>query len=273
LSLTTLVAGLNVGGPPSDALCRRSVLTNAATALLAAPLVSPLAAVADVYGPNSDMPSGEKKVNSFLQQQGFPAMKVPGGCSPLVGYIGTAPPANIDGSKSKERAFDKSLLVRFVYPNGWLPEVPSITENGESGTLGANNYVKGDSATFTAVPLKGNTLQSLSSNKEFFKNFLSAQMTSDVFEDVKPKKITVVKQDDGTEMVLLDFSYTLLTRAGFTVNRLGAASAMIVGDTVVGLVTATTALRYKELEEKLHQSASSFRAYVVKPPAFSGSII
>ena len=56
-------------------------------------------------------------------------------------------------------------------------------------------------------------------------------MTSDVFEDVKPKKITVVKQDDGTEMVLLDFSYTLLTRAGFTVNRLGAASAMIVGDT------------------------------------------
>lgn len=176
LSLTTLVAGLNVGGPPSDALCRRSVLANAATALLAAPLVSPLAAVADVYGPNSGMPSGEKKVNSFLQQQGFPAMKVPGGCSPLVGYIGTAPPANIDGSKSKERAFDKSLLVRFVYPNGWLPEVPSITENGESGTLGANNYVKGDSATFTAVPLKGNTLQSLSSNKEFFKNFLSAQV-------------------------------------------------------------------------------------------------
>ena len=43
--------------------------------------------------------------------------------------------------------------------------------------------------------------------------------------------------------VLFDFTYTLLTRAGFTVQRKGVASALQVGDTAVGLVSSTTELR------------------------------
>ena len=100
------------------------------------------------------------------------------------------------------------LLVRFLYPSGWLVETPSVTDNGEAGNVGANNYVKGDSANFAALPIKsGESLSSL--NKEYFKTFLSAQMSNDVYEDVKIKKIRPVTQEDGTEMVKFDFGYSV----------------------------------------------------------------
>jgi len=216
----------------------------------AASLALPLAARADVRGPNENVPKDEKGVNKLLTSQGFSPMKVPSGYSPLVQYIGSAPPANIDGSKSKSRAFSSTLLVRFLYPTGWLVESPSIDENGEAGNIGANNYVKGDSANFAAVQLpKDEKLTTLP--KEFWKGWLSSQMSTDVFEDIKVKKLKTVVQPDGTEMQIIDFSYTLLTRAGFTVLRQGVAGAMIADNTVVGVVAATTALRYKELAEKL----------------------
>merc|ERR1712039_658771 len=113
--------------------------------------------------------------------------------------------------KVRERAFKSTLLVRFLYPNGWLVETPSITENGEAGDIGAGNYGKGDSVKFSALPLpKGQTLSSLEKDKEFFKTWLSSQMSNDVYEDVKVKKIRPVTQPDGTEMLKMDFSYTLL---------------------------------------------------------------
>merc|ERR1719331_835367 len=219
------------------------------------------------------MPKDERNVNKLLSSFGFSTLKVPSGFSPLVQYIGTAPPANIDGTKQKERAFSSTLLVRFVFPSGWLVESPSITENGEAGNLGANNYIKGDACNFAALPLpQGESLASL--KKEFFKGWLSSQMSNDVFEDVKVKKIRPVTQPDGTEMLKLDFTYTLLTRAGFTVQRQGIASAIVANDAVVGIVTATTQLRYKDLGTQLEQMCDSFRANTVKPPSFGpGSLI
>merc|ERR1719230_228490 len=130
------------------------------------------------------MPKDQKNVNKLLKSFGFAEMPVPGGFSPLVQYIGTAPPANIDGTKTRERAFSSTLLVRFLFPSGWLVETPSITENGEAGNIGANNYIKGDSANFAALPLpSGEKLTTL--GKPFFQTWLSSQMTKDVYEDVK----------------------------------------------------------------------------------------
>ena len=124
---------------------RRGVLVQYA-ALISAPFVLPLLpAHADVYGANSDLPTSMNDVNKFLKSQGFPAMASGNGMSPLMKYIGTASPANIDGQKVKERTFKEILLVRWLYPNGWLITSPDITENGEAGTLGANNFIKGDS--------------------------------------------------------------------------------------------------------------------------------
>ena len=256
----------------SDAIGRRA-LVQGAGALLALN-GSPLAALAingaDVKGLNQDVPRNEKEINKLLSSYGLAKLPIPGGFSPLLGYIGTAPPANIDGLKSRDRAFKSTLLVRFVFPNGWLVEVPSIDENGEAGNIGANNYGKGDSANFVAVPLpSGETLGSL--KKDFFKGFLSNQMSNDVYEDVKIKKIRPVTQSDGTEMLKLDFSYTLLTRAGFTVNRKGVAAALVADNAVVGLVTATVETREKEMKEKLETMADSFRANAVKPPSFGNN--
>jgi len=225
-----------------------------------------------VYGANSDLPTDNKGVNKFLQAQGFPALPNANGMSPLMKYIGTAAPANIDGQKVKARTFNEILLVRWNFPNGWLIISPDITENGEAGTLGANNFIKGDSEVFTSAKLPGGKPLK-EQGKEFFGQLLSSQMTSDVYEDVKPKKIKAVTMEDGTEMVFFDFSYTLLTRAGFTVERRGMASALqLNSDTALALVCATTALRYKELEPLLRQSVDTFRAYPVKAVALPGGI-
>lgn len=250
----------------STGVGRRAACTQAAAALAAA--CAPLAVQADVRGVNENRPTNEKDVNKLLTSLGFSPMKVPGGFAPMVQYIGTAPPANIDGTNVKVRAFKDTLLVRFLYPNTWLVETPSITENGEAGNIGANNYIKGDSANFAALPLpSGESLTSL--GKPFYQGWLSSQMSNDVYEDVKVKKIRPVTQADGTEMVIIDFGYTLLTRAGFTVLRQGIASATIADDAVVGVVGATTSLRFKELQESLLMTAESFRAYKVKSPTFS----
>ena len=46
------------------------------------------------------------------------------------------------------------MLLNFVYPSSWIVSVPTSTGNGESGTVSANNYVKGDSAVVCALPLE-----------------------------------------------------------------------------------------------------------------------
>lgn len=267
---TELANGLEVSAEAQEALIpggvgtgmtRRSALSSAAGAAGAALL--PRRAFADVRGANEFRPTDENGVNKLLTSRGFPPLKVPSGMSPLAGFIGVEAPANIDGQKVKARAFQSPLLVRFLFPNGWLVETPTITDNGEAGNLAANNFQKGDSASFAALELpKGKQLSTL--DKDFFKQFVSSQMTSDVFEDVKVKKIRPVTQSDGTEMVLVDFTYTLVTRAGFSVNRQGVAGATVVDNAVMGVIAATTATSYNKLSEKLVMTADSFRAYPVK---------
>jgi hypothetical protein len=222
----------------------------------------------EVRGINAGIPRDANGIDRLLKSQGFSTFgEIPGGLNPYVGYIGQASPANIDGQKVKERAFASTLLVRFLYPNLWITEFPSITDNGEGGNLGANNYQKGDSATFLSLPLpKGEKLQDL--KKDFFKDWLSSQMTKDVLEDVKIKKVTPVTQPDGTEMLILNTQYTLLTRAGFEVTRTGISGVMVASGAVVGLALTTTADRYKKFEDAFKACADSFRAYEVKKPDF-----
>jgi len=247
---------------------RRGLLVQSAALVTLAPS---LPVLAEVRGANSNMPKGNKEAAAFLKAQGLPAMPTGDGLSPMVQYIGTAPPANIDGSKVKERAFSETLLVRFLYPSGWLVETPTLTENGEAGKIAANNYQKGDSADFVAIKLpKDATLDSLT--KESFKGLVSSQMTNDVFEDIKIKKLKQVAAADGTEMALIDFTYTLLTRAGFTVERRGVASASVVAGSIVGLVMTTTSDRFKGLEVDFRKCVDSFRAYSVKAPAFDFAV-
>jgi len=275
---TKLANGLEVAAETQEASIPggfgTGVSRRAALRAVAGAALSPRRALAAVLPPltvrgaNENRPTGEIAVNELLTSRGFGPMKVPDGMSPLLGFIGTAPPANIDGQKVRARAFKSPLLVRFLFPQGWLVEMPTITGNGEAGNLGASDFQNGASAVFTASKLPtGKQLSTL--GKDYFKSWLSSQMTSDVLEDAKVRKIRPVTQADGTEMVLVDFGYTIVTRAGFVRVRRGVAGATVVDNAVVGVVAATTTQRYEELSEKLQLTADSFRAYPVEAAGFA----
>ena len=59
-----------------------------------------------------------------------------------------------------------------------------------------------------------------------------------------------------------DVDWILLSQAG-------VAGAVIADDAVVGIVTATTSQRFKDLKDQLEITCDSFRAYPVKDPNFA----
>lgn len=66
---------------------------------------------------------------------------------------------------------------------------------------------------------------------------------------------------DGQQYGIVDFKYTLITGAGFEVDRIGVASVTSVGNAIEVLWCASTRQRYKKLESKLRSIAGSFRVY------------
>ena len=90
------------------AMTRRAMFAHGSSAAVALAL-APLAAFADVRGANQNLPRDQRGVNKLLTSFGFSEMPVPGGFSPLVQYIGTASPANIDGQKTRDRAFSSTV--------------------------------------------------------------------------------------------------------------------------------------------------------------------
>ena len=252
--------------PPSAAaaaLSRRAAVSAAAVLALAG---HSNPAHADVKGANEGIPRGERDISDYLARMGLPRLpKSPDGCSPLIEYVGFAPPANIDGQKTKNRAYSTPLLVRFFFPNGWLVEYPSLTDNGEAGKVAAQNYQKGDSADLVSAKLPGGA-NVAELDKGFYKTLLTSQMSNDVYEDMKIKKVRPLSTADGAQLAIIDFTYTLNTRAGFAIGRKGVAAATAVSGAAVAISFTTTETRYKGLEDQFRNCADSFRAYAVKAP-------
>jgi len=65
--------------------------------------------------------------------------------------------------------------THLVYPSAWIVNVPIEDGNGESGTVSANNYVKGDSAVVSALPLESGK-NIASQEKEYFQDLLTQQV-------------------------------------------------------------------------------------------------
>mmetsp|Transcript_12343 Transcript_12343/g.27031 ORF Transcript_12343/g.27031 Transcript_12343/m.27031 type:complete len:91 (-) Transcript_12343:52-324(-) len=65
----------------------------------------------------------------------------------------------------------------------------------------------------------------------------------------------------GQKYAICDYTYTLITGAGFEVDRQGVASVTSEGNGVQVLWTASTAIRYKKTEKQLRSIADSFRVY------------
>ena len=191
------------------------------------------------------------------------------------------------------------LLVAFGFPLDWVVTLPSQDMNGEDGTIQAGEYAKGDTATFFVVPNAGKEVcgrlatqifkgvqrsnrtfaaifafltnysrtqrqNILEKDKGFFTSAIIAaisQKGNNVYQDFKITKMEPVTVDNGKYM-LVDFKYTLLTGAGFEVERKGVSSVTSAGDGVQLLWCASIAARYKnKTEGQLRSIAQSFRVY------------
>jgi len=209
-------------------------------------LVGPAVEPANAFG------GGLKGVNSRLQSFGVPPMSsLPDGFSPLVEIWG----------KGKNRS---PLLVNFAHPSTWVVTLPSQDVNGEDGTIQAGEYAKGDTATLFVYPDPGSVKVS-EQPKSFYEDCLIkaiSQKGANVYQDFKVTRTEVVKGGyKNQEYVLVDFKYTLLTGAGFEVERKGVASITSVGNGVQVLWTATIAARFKKIGTDLRLIAESFRVY------------
>lgn len=226
---------------------RREVLSQAAAALVTA---SAAAFTVDVE-PAAAFGALEK-VNSQLKGYGLPTItSVSDGFSPLLELWG----------KGKNRS---PLLVQFTYPSEWVVTLPSQDVNGEDGTIQAGQYSAGDTATlYVMEDVKVDNVAEES--KSFFQDAITraiSQKGNNIYQDFKIKKVLTKEGEvKGQNYAVVDFSYTLLTGAGFEVDRVGVASVTSVGGSTEVLWCASTRQRYKKLEDKLHNIANSFRVY------------
>jgi len=195
------------------------------------------------------MAYGLGQANDKISSYGLPALSgLPSGFSALAEIYG--------------KGFNRSpLLVAFGFPLDWVVTLPSQDANGEDGTIQAGEYAKGDTATFFVVPNAGKIENIQEKDNGFLKNALIAaisQKGNNVYQDFK-----IIKAEDGVaKYTIVDFKYTLLTGAGFEVERRGIASITSVGEGVQLLWTASIAARFKnKTEGQLRNIANSFRVY------------
>lgn len=202
--------------------------------------------------PSPAIAYGLSKANDKLKSYGLPGLSgVPSGYSALAEIYG----------KGANRS---PLLVAFGFPLDWVVTLPSQDVNGEDGTIQAGEYAKGDTATFFVVPNESKVENIQEKEKGFFKDALIAaisQKGSNIYQDFKILKAEPVTLD-GANYVWVDFKYTLLTGAGFEVERKGVASVTSAGEGVQLLWAASIAARYKnKTEGQLRNIVQSFRCY------------
>ena len=140
---------------------------------------------AALFEPKSAMAFGKlEDANTKLTTYNLPPIIfVPPGFSPLVSEFGRG---NI-----KEKMVNP-LLVQFCHPQLWVEAVTSYNNNGEAGTISANDYIKGDSSFFFFRPLAEGATLTVSS-KEIIKEFLLKSL-SQKGDPVETFKLVSVKQ-------------------------------------------------------------------------------
>jgi len=223
------------------------VATTVGAGIVAGNVLGGAAEPANAFG------GGLNKVNAKLNSYGLPPMnKIPDGFSPLLEIWGKG------GNRSP-------LLVNFAHPLDWVVTLPSQDMNGEDGTIQAGEYAKGDTATLFVYEDAGHVANVAEQPKSFFEDAIIksiSQKGANIYQDFK---VTNTEVRDGEykdqKYVIVDFKYTLLTGAGFEVQRKGVASVTSVGPAVEVLWTATISARYKKIGDNLRAIAGSFRCY------------
>ncbi|CAM9350650.1 unnamed protein product [Discosporangium mesarthrocarpum] len=162
------------------------------------------------------------------------------------------------------------ILVSWNFPRGWVVERPNLDNNFEAGTVSTGNYGKGDSAALFVGPkslIGGSSLADKEVVSGILKKALS-QKGENQFQSFKLKSLREGVTDYvGNKYYVAEFSYELLTGAGFTVDRRGfSGMTQQAGKGVQAVVAATTASRLKSLKPELLEIANSFRVYADTKP-------
>jgi hypothetical protein len=204
--------------------------------------------------------------NEVLTRYGLPPILfVPPGFSPLVSEFGRG---NI-----KEGLADNPILVQFAHPGLWVEAKTSVNNNGEAGTISANDYIKGDSAFLYTYPLDGSEGKVNVDNKQLINKIVLKGITQkgDVTEEFKVKNYREgPKGVNGQEYVIADIFYKLNTEAGFLVSRQGFIAITSVGKYAQSLTAVSTDKRYnKGMKEKLSDIVESFRVYKLQSGVFT----
>ena len=207
-----------------------------------------------------------EEVNVKLADYGLPPMLfVPPGFAPVVSEFGRG--------NAKDVIPKNPIVVQFSAPKLWVVEKTTVNNNGESGKIAANDYIKGDSAYLFIVPLSeaGGAKLSIDSKQLYQKILLKAtNQKGDVTEAFKINQIKPgVVGVDGQNYFIVDFEYKINTEAGFLISRKGVASLTSVGSDIQALISVTTDKRYKTLEENIRDIAASFRVYKLNSGIFA----
>jgi len=199
------------------------------------------------------------EANEALTKYGLPELMLkqdpPFAWRVTVEAIGLAP----DSYYGKSKLGGEPLVVTFNTPPGWVTTKPTIDYNGAGGTVSANDYGKGDSATlWVDTNFKGeiNTM----GTKEFQDELQKAltQKGKNFIEDLKVKKVY-----DGAAAGYknVEYTYDIESAAGFTIARTGLAVAAQVGDekNLQIFWAAAVTGRWNKIGEDIGSMIKSFR--------------
>lgn len=183
-----------------------------------------------------------------------PTEQLPAGWSYVVEPIGLTQ----DAYYGKFKLGSEPLIITFVIPPLWVISRPNIDYNGSAGTVQANDYGKGDSATlFVDTNFKGK-LTDLT-KKDYYDEIRKAltQKGKGFIEDLKILKVS----DGAPGYKTCEYAYEIESGAGFAIKRIGMASFTQIGETgnLQIFWSAVTAPRWEDMKGNLSLITGSFR--------------
>lgn len=226
-------------------------------------VVSPVAPA--TLAPRPASARGLNEVNKDIVSYGVPEMAytkdVPFGWTYEDELIGTAIK---NAEYGKIDLGTEPLVVAYAHPANWITSKPVIDENGAAGTVAANDFNKGDSATLWVDTAFKGQLADLKL-PEYAKELRKAvtQKGGGLVNSMKVEK--VVDGEPGYK--LCQYSYEIEGGAGIPLLRLGWAAFAQAGTSgnLQVFWSVCTLPRWKAQQETLKSIASSFRAGKVPP--------
>lgn len=155
------------------------------------------------------------------------------------------------------------LVVTFNVPPGWVVAKPNIDFNGTAGTVSANDFAKGDSATLwvDAQNEKDGVKTIEDMKKGDFYKVLKRALTQKGTGFIEALKISKVSDGTAPGYKILEYEYEIESGAGFSINRNGIAGVAQCGDqkNLQLFWTGVTTPRWDGMKSNLLQIAQSFR--------------